>query len=178
MISPPYNFLTRHLRLRVPVLDDALAVYRSYACDPLVTRYLAWKPHENVRETEEFLRRTIEMWGKRVGFAWAIALKNSGRPIGMIGAHPDGTQVSIGYVLARPYWNRGYMTEAVSVVSDWLMAQPGVFRVWAVCDTENSGSSRVLAKAGFQCEGTLRRWIVLPNRSDVPRDCMCYSRVK
>jgi [ribosomal protein S5]-alanine N-acetyltransferase len=63
-------------------------------------------------------------------------------------------------------------------VSGWLLAQPGIFRVWAVCDVENAGSARALEKARFQQEGILRRWIVHPNRAAEPRDCRVYALVK
>ncbi len=84
----------------------------------------------------------------------------------------------MGYVLARAYWNRGYMTEAVREVTEWALTQPSILRVWAVCDVENAASVRVLKKAGFQQEGILRRWLIHPDISDEPRDCYCYAVVK
>jgi ribosomal-protein-alanine N-acetyltransferase len=88
------------------------------------------------------------------------------------------THANLGYVLARPFWNRGYMTEAVVAVSSWALEQEEIARVWAVCDVENIASARVLEKAGFEREGMLERWMVLPNRGTEPRDCYCYGKVK
>lgn len=82
-----------------------------------------------------------------------ITPRGSDRPIGSIGARFREYKVDIGYVLARSHWKKGYMTEAVSVLTDWILAQPVVFRLWAVCDVENRGSARVLEKAGFEHEG-------------------------
>ena len=70
------------------------------------------------------------------------------------------------------------MTEAVRAVVDWAFSLEEVFRVWAVCDTANTASARVLEKAGMAREGILRRWIVHPNVSSEPRDCFVYSKVR
>ncbi len=90
----------------------------------------------------------------------------------------ESHRADMGYVLARAYWNRGYMTEAVREVTEWALTQPSIFRVWAVCDVENAASVRVLEKAGFQQEGILRRWLIHPDISDEARDCYCYAVVK
>ena len=74
------------------------------------------------------------------------------------------------------------MAEAVRAVTQWALAQPGIFRVWAVCDIDNHASARVLEKAGMQLEGILRRWSGHPaadqSAPEVPRDCVCYAIVK
>jgi RimJ/RimL family protein N-acetyltransferase len=47
-----------------------------------------------------------------------------------------------------------------------------------VCDVDNIASARVMEKAGLTLEGRLRRWLVHPNISDEPRDCLGYARVR
>ena len=87
-------------------------------------------------------------------------------------------RLGFGYVLARPWWGRGLMAEALTEVADWALARPSVFRIGAVCDAENAGSARVMEKAGLAREGLLRRWLVHPNLGDEPRDCFSYARVR
>jgi hypothetical protein len=87
-------------------------------------------------------------------------------------------RLEFGYVLARPWWGQGLMTEALTEIVHWALRQPSVFRIGAVCDVENTGSARVMAKAGLIQEGRLRRWLVHPNVSDEPRDCFSYARVR
>jgi ribosomal-protein-alanine N-acetyltransferase len=70
------------------------------------------------------------------------------------------------------------MTEALTPIVEWALAQPRIFRVWATCDIENRRSARVLEKVGMQFEGVLRRYVVHPNVSDEPRDALLYARVK
>ncbi len=84
----------------------------------------------------------------------------------------------MGYSLARAQWGCGYATEALRAVAAWVLQQPEIFRLWAVCDIENVASARVLEQVGMQREGVLRKWIRHPNRDAVPRDCLCYALVK
>ena len=87
-------------------------------------------------------------------------------------------EVEVGYVLARPYWGKGYMTEVLCAIIEWALAQPDIFRVQAVCDVENIASARVMEKAGMTREGTLRRYVSHPNLSNEPRDAYIYAAVK
>jgi ribosomal-protein-alanine N-acetyltransferase len=48
---------TPRLSLRPPARADAPAIFETYAQDPLVTRYLIWRPHASISETWAFLRR-------------------------------------------------------------------------------------------------------------------------
>lgn len=178
MITPPAKFETRRLLLRLPVIEDADAIFEEYGADPEVTRYVTWAPHESKDTVAEFLRDRIDKRQSGHEFTWTITSLSDNRPIGMIGAHIHRHKVGIGYVLGRRHWNLGYMTEAVSVVTEWMLSQPGVFRVWAVCDTQNVGSARVLEKSHFEREGELRRWTVHPNSSSKPSDCYVYARVR
>jgi RimJ/RimL family protein N-acetyltransferase len=90
----------------------------------------------------------------------------------------DQSGVNIGYVLARPFWGKGYMVEALQALIQWAMDQSDIYRVWAICDVSNISSTRVMEKSGMQKEGILRRWVKLPRFGDKPRDCFCYSIVK
>ena len=96
----------------------------------------------------------------------------------MISARVDGPKWELGYVLARSHWSRGYMTEVVKAVIGCALSQPGIYRVWSVCDIENVASARVMEKAGMTKEGILRRWSVHPNVSAAPRDSYCYSMTR
>ncbi len=98
--------------------------------------------------------------------------------IGIVACRIRGHAADIGYVLARQYWRRGYMTEAVRAVVEWAASVASVFRVWAVCDTANAASAHVLENVGMSREGVLRRWIMHPSGSSKPRDCFVYSKVR
>jgi RimJ/RimL family protein N-acetyltransferase len=178
VINPPKILETERLRLRKPKLSDAQVIFREYASDPEVTRFVSWRAHENAAATREFLRVCLVAWDVGRAFQWVIERKEDRQLIGMIAARVEIHRWELGYVLARRFWGNGYMTESVKGVIDWAFRRPEVFRVWAVCDTENVASARLMERVGMQREGVLRRWSVHPNVSPDPRDSFCYSITK
>lgn len=174
----PERLETDRLALRRPVADDARAIFERYAQDEEVTRYLTWHPHATLDETRAFLRRCDAGWDTGNDLTWALTLGGDENLIGMVGVRPRGHKPDIGYVLAREHWGRGYMTEAASAIVTLALRDPDVHRVWAVCDVDNRASARVLERVGMTHEGVLRRWIVHPNISEIPRDVNCYARVR
>jgi [ribosomal protein S5]-alanine N-acetyltransferase len=174
---PQPIIVTSRLRLQPPELADAEAIFRAYGQDPEVTRYLIWRPHRSVADVEAFLKDCIEAWSGGTRFPWAITLQCDDDAIGMIDARLDAPhRVSVGYVLTRAEWGKGYVTEALqAVIEAFWASSPGVYRIWAVCDVDNPASARVMEKAGMQREGRLARYLVHPNVSDEPRDAFVYA---
>jgi RimJ/RimL family protein N-acetyltransferase len=177
-VNPPEQIETGCLILRRSVEADAEAIFAEYAQDPEVTMYLTWVPTANIEDTREHLRASAAAWTEGKTFQWVILRKEGRQLLGAVGMRVDGHKVELGYVLARKFWGKGYMTEAVRAVVNWAIKEEEVYRVWAVCDVENLASARVMEKIGMQREGVLRRWIMHPNRSDEPRNCYCYSMTK
>jgi ribosomal-protein-alanine N-acetyltransferase len=178
MLRPAATWETDRLLARPASATDARIVFDRYACDAAVAKYMTWRPHRNIKETIEFLRRCEELWRNGNAFPWSLWLKSDGDFVGFVEARVRGSAVDLGYALSRPYWRQGFMSEALTCVIRWALAQPEIFCVWATCDVENVASARVLERVGMECEGILRRWLVHPNISDVPRDCLCYAIVK
>jgi [ribosomal protein S5]-alanine N-acetyltransferase len=176
-MKPPEALETERLILRRFVMEDAEAVFERYAQDAEVTRFMTWRPHKSLDETREYRRQADARWESGRDFRWAVTTPEDGL-IGAIALRVNGFKANLGYVIARPWWNRGFATEATRAVVDWTMAQPAIHRVWAVCDVDNGASARVLEKAGMQFEGILHRWIIHPQLGDTPRDCRCYAVVK
>lgn len=176
-MRPPETFETERLILRKPRLEDADAIFANYAQDPEVTRYVTWSPHTDVAQTRGFMENRLRAWETGEAFEWGITQRGADEVIGMIALVPQDYKAGLGYVLARPYWGQGLMSEAVQAIVAWALAQPEIFRVWAVCDVENPASARVMEKCGMSFEGTLRRWTRRPT-CDEPVDCLCYAVTK
>jgi RimJ/RimL family protein N-acetyltransferase len=173
----PAEIRTQRLLLRPPELADAEPIFQRYAQDADVTRYLLWQPHRSVDDTREFLAHAID--GMAAGQPlWAITRLDDSGPYGMIGLQVHGHSASMGYVLAQSEWGKGYMSEAALAVAEVALAQPEIFRLWAVCDVENPASARVMEKAGMSFEGRLKRYSVHPNVGPEPRDVLLYARVR
>lgn len=92
-------------------------------------------------------------------FAFAITV--DGKVVGSIGvfrqANIHRQTAELGYYLAEEYWGKGMMTEAVKQICEYVFSQSDIIRIYAEPFAYNAGSCRVLEKAGFQYEGTLRR---------------------
>ena len=175
---PPQRIETERLILRKPRHEDAPAIFAGWAQDQEVTRYLTWRPHERIEQTQEFLQRCLSAWEHHTRFPYMITLKATGQVIGMIDPRIEVPAVGIGYGAARAHWRKGYITEATRAIIDWAFQQPSIYRVYATTDVENLASQRVLEKSGMQCEGILRKYIIHPNISGIPRDSYIYAIVK
>ncbi len=178
LLSPPELITTKRLVLRRPRLTDADDIFDNYAADPEVTRYLIWRPYQHKGDLSPFLQSLLDKWETGEEYTWAITRAEEDRVIGMIACRVREHAADIGYVLSRNYWNSGYVTEAAMAIFDWAINLNFIYRVWALCDVENTASARVLEKAGMQREGALRRYIVHPNLSPEPRDCFVYSKTR
>jgi len=78
----------------------------------------------------------------------------------------------IGYFLAEECWGKGIATRAVKAVTSYAFRNFDFVRVYAEPFADNAGSRRVLEKAGFRLEATLRRNVI---KNDIIRDSCIYS---
>ena len=178
MINPPKTLKTERLRLRKTKLADAEAIFRDYAQDAEVAKYVSWRAHQNLEETREYVRMCQLAWDVGKAYHWVIERREDSRLIGMMIARINAAKWELGFVLARAFWGQGYMTEALNGIIAWALRRKEIYRVWAVCDVDNLASARVMEKAGMEREGILRSWSVHPNISAEPRDSYCYAITK
>lgn len=151
---------TSRLLLRPFTPDDAPAMYRNWASDPEVTKYLTWPPHESPEATRTLLETWTAQYADPAYYNWAIVLKDLGEPIGNISVVERRDKVEsfhMGYCMGRAWWHQGIMTEAFTEVIRFLFDEVGVLRVDARHDTRNPHSGDVMRKCGLTYEGTLRR---------------------
>ena len=110
-------------------------------------------------------------------FAFAITVDD--RVVGSIGAFRQGNihsqTAEIGYYIAEPYWGKGIMTDAVKQLCEYVFCHSDIIRIYAEPFAFNIGSCRVLEKAGFRYEGTLRSNAVKNGRVI---DMKMYARLR
>ena len=91
-------------------------------------------------------------------FAFAVTADN--KVVGSIGVFRQGNihrqTAELGYYIAEEYWGKGIMTEAVKQICEYVFEKSDIIRIYAEPFAYNAASCRVLEKAGFQYEGTLR----------------------
>lgn len=150
---------TSRLILRKAQMDDAQAMFRNWASDPEVTKFLTWPTYENVETAYPILEMWTQEYEKPDFYQWMIVLKQIGEPIGSISAvrqRDDIGQAEIGYCIGRRWWHNGIMSEALGAVIDFLFSEVGMNRIEAKHDTNNPHSGGVMRKCGMKYEGTTR----------------------
>jgi RimJ/RimL family protein N-acetyltransferase len=88
---------------------------------------------------------------------WFFIEKKDGAKIGTIFHFPREKALEIGYSLVPSERDKGYCSEAVKIMVDYLFLSRELVRVQAITDVNNFASQRVLEKAGFTKEGIIRK---------------------
>jgi [ribosomal protein S5]-alanine N-acetyltransferase len=159
--------------LRAPRLDDAEVLFERIASDPEVTRYLSWRPHPDVAETRRVIAELFNVGNEQT---WLIELRGGG-PVGLCGwRRPQWYSVELGYCLGRQWWRQGIMSEVLGLLIDEAQRDPSVYRVYAYCHADNTGSARVAERSGLALEGRLVRYGMFPNVSSEPQDCLLFAK--
>lgn len=152
---------TDRLILRRFSTDDAEAMYRNWASDPEVTKYLTWPAHASAGVSRAVLEVWTLSYEQENYYQWAIVLKAHGSdPVGSIGAvgmNDDFSMVHIGYCLGKAWWHQGIMSEALKAVMDFFFREVGANRIESRHDPRNPHSGMVMKKCGMKYEGTLRQ---------------------
>lgn len=91
---------------------------------------------------------------------FSFAVTADDKVIGSIGVFRQGNihrkTAELGYYIAEEYWGKGIMTEAVNQICEYVFGNSDILRIYAEPFAYNAASCRVLEKAGFHYEGTLR----------------------
>ena len=110
---------------------------------------------------------------------FAFAITTEGKVIGSIGVFRQGNihrlTAELGYYIAEEYWGKGIMTKAVKQICNYVFDNSDILRIYAEPFAFNAASCRVLEKAGFQYEGTLRSNAI---RNGKVIDMKMYSLLK
>lgn len=145
------NYSSERLLLR-PWEDSDAGILYEYASDPEVGPRAGWAPHKSVEESLEIIRTVFHN-----DTTWAIVLKETGRVIGAIGYGPSCDcnlparegEPTVGYWIAKPFWNRGFCTEALSLMIRIIKETAGIASLISGHFIDNPASGRVMEKCGF-----------------------------
>ncbi|MGQ4514161.1 GNAT family N-acetyltransferase [Streptomyces sp. DW26H14] len=158
MTLPTPVLHTDRLRLR-PFTDADAAPLFALHSSAHVLRYWDAPPwHERAR-ADRFIAACRTMADEGTGARVAVDRVSEGDFIGWCGLsrwNPEYRSASLGYCFDDAAWGHGYATEAARALLRWAFDTWDLNRVQAETDTRNAASARVLEKAGFVREGTLR----------------------
>lgn len=134
--------------------ESDLNDFFEYASVEGVGEKAGWPHHTDVEVTKKILHEFIEK-----DEVYAVVLKDTNKVIGSLGLHhnsfdpeayPDAVQRELGYVLAKPYWGKGLMPEAVKAAITYAFEELKLDVLWCGHFEENHQSCRVIAKSGFR----------------------------
>jgi RimJ/RimL family protein N-acetyltransferase len=138
-------------------VDSDLEPLLAYRNDPEVAKYQGWGlpyPREKGEAFIAFMKeRTALKQGGWIQFA--IALKDTDELIGDLGCYikeDDIRQARIGFTIAAKHWHKGYVSEVIPHLLEFLFEDMDIHRIVADCDVDNVASYRTLEKLGFRRE--------------------------
>ncbi len=151
---------TKRLILRRFRVSDAADMFKNWANDDEVTKFLTWPAHHSVEDTKGLLTNWVDGYTSSDKYEWCIELKEIGQAIGSIGGmnvNEAVNSVEVGYCISRKYWHQGIVSEALVAVVKFFFEEVDVNRISARHDVNNPNSGKVMLKCGFTYEGTRRQ---------------------
>ncbi len=133
-------------------------MFKNWANDGEVTKFLTWLPHKNVEESAKVISSWVQSYEAPDFYNWAICLKENGEPIGNIAVVRYAKESGIpcmGYCIGRAYWRKGITTEALKGVMGFLFKEVNVPSILAAHDVNNPRSGAVMQKAGLTYTKTI-----------------------
>lgn len=175
MSDGPIPYLT--LQPMFEELRGDRVLLRPYTLADAAERYAAndesrdhlrpWEPEQadafrTLDETRDWIIRVTADWLLRKRFSMGIWHLETQRYLGGLGLHPrepDGWTIpafSIGYWIRVSEQSHGYVTEAVGLLTTYVLKVLQAQRIEIVCDVRNTRSITVAQRVGFVEEGRLR----------------------
>ncbi|MBQ5885343.1 MAG: GNAT family N-acetyltransferase [Clostridia bacterium] len=159
--------VTERLILRAFEEGDYPDVF-EYQHEPLVNCFASMK----LNTLDEAKNETAKKM-KDSEFTFAIVLRESGKVIGEIFAHPEGDEsdeskdtFSPCWMLNKDYHGKGYGYEAAKAFVDYLFTEKGARRIYAFTEDYNIASQRVCEKLGMRREGLFKEFISFVKDAD------------
>lgn len=154
---------TARLRLR-PYRESDVIPYAKYIfSDPDVMLYMnatGTVPMMPRFHAEQLIHNRMKQWVTHGFGAWVLENRDDGHFMGHCGLFiiENTNVVEIGYALAKPFWGKGYATEAARPVLRYAFEVVKLERVVAVAFAKNVKSLRVMEKVGMQKRGLTREF--------------------
>jgi RimJ/RimL family protein N-acetyltransferase len=104
----------------------------------------------------------------------SFTICRAGDPVGRIWFRPGVRPFEVGYYLRSSEWGRGVATQALILVSDWMLEANGADCIALFTHPENVASQRVAEKAGFRRDGIEPAYA---NFKDGTEDAIRYVRL-
>jgi ribosomal-protein-alanine N-acetyltransferase len=151
---PPVYLETPRTFMREILGNDFEFLLRMMS-DPEVMRFY---PHPYTeKDVRDFINRMRTRYREDGCGLWLLVDRESGEPLGRVGLLRqlvNGVdEFEVGYMVHRPYWRRGFASEAALAVREYAFKERGLERVVSLIRPENLPSQGVARKLGMQVVG-------------------------
>ncbi len=129
--------------------EDAEPLHRRLGTDPAMYQYSGWNPYATLETAQAAVQGFIDGYGDDHFYSWVMDVDDV--LIGTIGAYDyKDDRIETGFSVVPAWQGRGFATEALKKVLEYLTENEGIPCVTAWCASENIGSRRVLEKSGMR----------------------------
>ena len=152
------DLITSRLRLRKLTMADVPAFFERIGGSEEVTKYMLFQTHGDISETVASIEKALRRYEAGKNYRFGIALRETDELIGMIEPlrfEEETSTCSFAYMLGKEFWGKGYGTEALNAVMDFLFNKMEMERVEADHMAENIGSGAVMRKVGMVYTGCI-----------------------
>ncbi len=152
---------TERLILRVAEYRDAKAIF-SYRSDSKTNKYQGWIP-KTIEDVDSFLENiSSEINVAETWFQFVIIEIEGNEILGDIGIHfIDDKQAEIGCTLDKKHQGKGYATEALESIIDYLFIDLNKHRIICSIDPQNISSIELVKRLGFRKEAHFKESILI-----------------
>lgn len=152
---------TERLLLRSFQMADKLEVQELASVKEIAATTLSIPHPYSLEDAEHWLQTKIDNFENDKEIAWAICNRNTESLLGAIGLglDLDNEAAELGFWIGKPFWGKGYVTEAARKILEYAFSDMNLNRVEANHMVGNDASGRVLEKLGMQYEGMHRQLI-------------------
>jgi len=142
---------TPRLLLRPFNMNDTLPLH-NLLVEPGVLRYFPDPSPPPVEKVGNLISRQMNHWAKHGYGWWAVENPQDPRLMGWCGLQylPETGEIEIGYLLGKPFWGKGYATEAGLESLRFGFKELSIEKIIAIVHPENTASKRVIEKLGFK----------------------------
>ena len=146
---------TERLLLRDITLDDQQAIF-DYRSDALANQFQSWIP-ESLEDVESFIQKNAKEFNQPESwYQVLITDKETKAVIGDLGIHFFGSenlQVELGITLSKSFQGKGYASETLKGIIDFLFNDMHKHRIMASIDPDNAASIQLMERIGLRKEG-------------------------
>lgn len=169
--------MTERLLLRPFTLDDAPTVQRLAGHKDIAKTTLNIPHLYEDGMAEEWINTHKPRFEKGEGVTFAVVSREKRELVGAISLMVNNRfeSAEMGYWLGRPYWNKGYCTEAARELLHYGFNELGLNRIFAAHIPGNPASDRVMEKIGMTYEGCHRQAV---KKGDKFSDLTLYAILK